>query len=156
MQLFLLRHAEAEAQAPTDEERPLTAKGVKQAKTMGRFCYEQQIAPRPILCSPLARAEETAKLVARELRMSDNVQIEDFLRAGMSPEQALLGLEKYHERASVMLVGHEPDLSELAGCFIGTRGENIHFRKAALLQISLPKLEPGAGLLELFIPVKCV
>jgi phosphohistidine phosphatase len=166
MQLFLLRHAEAEPDAPNDAVRTLTAKGSKQAENIGKFCREHGFVPEKILSSPLTRAAETARLVARELNLPKLVQIEEFLRAGMTPEQAFSGLresltdlmkrEKYSEKASIMLVGHEPDFSNLTGALIGSRAESVHFRKATLMSVNVHELKSGAGTIEFLIPVKCL
>lgn len=165
MQLFLLRHAEAEPDAASDAKRVLTAKGTKQAETVGKFCLEHGFFPEIILSSPLTRAEETARLLARELNVSKIVQIEEFLRPGMTAERAFSGLrvsfiglrkrEKSPERASILLVGHEPDFSNFAGVLIGGRSDSVHFRKATLMGITLPELKPGAGTVEFLIPVRC-
>ena len=165
MQLFLLRHAEAEPDAASDAKRALTAKGTKQAETVGKFCLEHGFVPEIILSSPLTRAEETARLLARELNVSKIVQIEEFLRPGMTAERAFSGLresfiglrkrEKSPERASILLVGHEPDFSNFAGVLIGGRSDSVHFRKATLMGITLSELKPGAGTIEFLIPVRC-
>jgi phosphohistidine phosphatase len=138
MQLYLLRHAEAEEDPTNDEQRALTAKGEKQVRKVGRFCRSHSVIPDIILSSPL------------------RVQVEEFLRPGMTAKSTLSGLEKYLEKASVLLVGHEPDFSRLAGSLIGTHAENIHFRKATLMSVSLPKMESGAGAIDFLIPVKCL
>ncbi|HZC58888.1 MAG TPA: phosphohistidine phosphatase SixA [Chthoniobacterales bacterium] len=156
MQLFLLRHAEAESHSENDEERALTDKGRRQAANIGRFCAAHDIAPDVILSSPLVRARETAEAVAHELGMPKRVQIEEFLGVGMTPESSVSGLEKYSGRESVMLVGHEPDFSRLAGALIGGHRGSVRFRKATLLSISLQNLKPGAGTIEFLIPVKCL
>jgi phosphohistidine phosphatase len=156
MQLFLLRHAEAESHSVNDEERVLTDKGRRQAATIGRFCAAHDIVPGVILSSPLVRARQTAEAVAYELGMPKLVQIEAFLRAGMTPESAISGLSKYSGKASAMLVGHEPDFSHLAGALFGGHPGSVHFRKATLLSLSLENLKPGAGTIEFLIPVKCV
>jgi phosphohistidine phosphatase len=166
MQLFLLRHAEAEPDAVNDETRALTAKGSKQAENVGKFCLKHGFIPETILSSPLTRAEETARVVASELNLPKIVRIEEFLRAGMTAERAFSGLrefliglmkrEEYSEKASVMLVGHEPDLSRLAGALIGGRAASVHFRKATLMGVTLQELKPGAGTMEFLLPVKCL
>jgi phosphohistidine phosphatase len=166
MQLLLLRHAEAEPNAATDATRALTEKGSKQAESVGRYCLKHGFVPEMILSSPLTRAEETARLVARALDLPRLVQIEDFLRAGMTTERALAGLrrsfvelmkrEKSPDRTSIMLVGHEPDFSNLAGALIGGRAESVHFRKATLVGVTLRELKLGAGTIEFVIPVRCV
>jgi phosphohistidine phosphatase len=166
MQLFLLRHAEAEPEAASDEKRALTEKGSKQAENIGKFCLEHGFVPEMILSSPLTRAEETARIVARELNLPNLVQIEKFLRVGMTAEQAFSGLreffidfkkrQKYSEKVRIMLVGHEPDFSNLAGALIGGRAESVHFRKATLMGVTLRELKPGAGTIEFLIPAKCL
>ena len=156
MQLILLRHAEAEPDAANDRKRPLTEKGRKQAASIGRFCFGHGIVPEIILSSPLLRAEETARLVARELRAPHLVEIEEFLGPGMTAERAFSSLEKYSGKPNIMLVGHEPDFSNLAGVLIGGHSGSVHFRKATLMSVSLQKLKPGAGTIEFLIPVKCL
>jgi phosphohistidine phosphatase len=166
MQLFLLRHAEAEPEAANDEMRVLTPKGSKQAESIGKFCLKHGLVPEIILSSPLTRAEETARLVAQELGLSKLVQIAEFLRAGMTAERAFSGLreflvglvkrEKYPEKANIMLVGHEPDFSSLAGALIGAGAQSVHLRKATLMGVTLQELKPGAGTIEFIVPVKYV
>jgi phosphohistidine phosphatase len=166
MQIFLLRHAEAEQEADSDAVRALTAKGLKQAESVGHYCLKHGFVPEMILSSPLTRAEETARLVARALGVPKLVEIEEFLRAGMTTERALSGLrrsflelmkrEKSPERTSIMLVGHEPDFSNLTGALIGGRAESVHFRKATLVGVALRELKPGAGTIEFVIPVRCL
>jgi phosphohistidine phosphatase len=156
MQLYLLRHAEAEDDPTNDEQRILTTKGEKQAKSVGKFCRSRSIVPEIILSSPLRRAEETARIFARELDLPNVVQLEEFLRPGLTLQSTISGLEKYPGKASILLVGHEPDFSKLAGSLIGTRAENIHFRKATLMSVNLLKMESGAGTIEFLIPVKCL
>jgi phosphohistidine phosphatase len=64
MNLYLLRHAEAEEEAASDEERQLNNRGREQARTVGRFCARNDLYPGKILTSPLARARQTAQIVA--------------------------------------------------------------------------------------------
>jgi phosphohistidine phosphatase len=156
MQIYLLRHAEAEDDPTNDAKRALTAKGEKQAKSVGRFCRNHSVIPEIILSSPLRRAEQTALIFARELDIQSAVRLEEFLLPGLTLERAFSGLEKYREKASILLVGHEPDFSKLAASLIGTRPENVHFRKATLIRVNLPKMESGAGAIDFLIPVKCL
>jgi phosphohistidine phosphatase len=166
MQLFLLRHADAEPEAATDESRPLTAKGLKQAESVGKYCLQHGFIPEIIFSSPLTRAEETARLVARELNIPKLVETTEFLRAGVTAEQIITGLraslislikrEKYPEKSGIMLVGHEPDFSDLAGVLIGGRENSVHFRKGTLMGVTLRELKPGGGTIEFLLPVKCL
>jgi phosphohistidine phosphatase len=156
MQLYLLRHAEAEDDPSDDAQRPLTPKGEKQARIIGRFCRSHSLIPEAILSSPLLRAEQTARILAGELDLPDLVRLEEFLKPGLTPEKTFPVLEKYPEKASIFLVGHEPDFSELAGSLIGTQAENIHFRKASLMSLRVARMESAGGTIEFLIPVKCL
>jgi phosphohistidine phosphatase len=152
--LYILRHAEAEPEARTDAERTLTSKGREQAKAIGRFCFEQAIVPAVILTSPLVRAEQTAKLVWKELGEKTKLETIQFLSAGMSPESAFAHLTKLSGLGSLMLVGHEPDLSEFLAASLGAPSESIRLRKAALAKLTLPETKPGVGTLEFLLTPK--
>jgi phosphohistidine phosphatase len=154
MKLFVLRHAEAVSEAPNDGERQLTEKGIKQAKAVGRFLSNLEMIPELILSSPLIRARETAEIVAAQFSRAILVRLVDELRPGMRLEQALALLAQEAARPAVMLVGHEPDLSEFCAGLIGAVSESIHLRKAGLVRISLPEMKPGKGVLEFLLPVK--
>jgi phosphohistidine phosphatase len=154
MNLYLLRHAEAEEEAASDGKRQLTERGRQQARVVGRFCARHDLYPDKILTSPLTRAEQTAKILADELKIADRVQVCSFATAGMTIEAALDGLKPFTEYSSVLLVGHEPDFGEFVAGLIGGEDECIRFRKASLAKVTLPKLKPGVGRLEFLLPVK--
>jgi len=154
MYIYLLRHAEAETGALKDELRALTGKGRRQVQKVGQFCLKHRIAPDVILTSPLVRAEETARIVAEKLGLANLVYVEPFLKTGMVPAAAFSGLGKYRDKVNVLLVGHEPDFSRLVSVLIGASSHSIHVRKATLLKVQTPSLEPGAGAIEFLLPVK--
>jgi phosphohistidine phosphatase len=154
MNLYLLRHAEAEDEAASDGERRLTDRGREQARTVGRFCARHDLYPERILTSPMIRAQQTAQIVADELKIADRVQICEFAIAGMTTEAALAGLKSFTAHPTVLLVGHEPDFSEFVAALLGGEQECIRFRKASLAKVALPKLKAGVGRLEFLLPVK--
>jgi phosphohistidine phosphatase len=154
MNLYLLRHAEAEEEVASDGERQLTERGREQARTIGRFCARNDLYPEKIVTSPLARAQQTAKIVADELKIANRVQVCEFATAGMTTESALNGLKAFTDHSSVLLVGHEPDFSEFVAALVGGEDECIRFRKASLAKVTLPKLKAGVGRLEFLLPVK--
>jgi phosphohistidine phosphatase len=154
MNLYLLRHAEAEEEAASDEERQLNNRGREQARTVGRFCARNDLYPGKILTSPLARARQTAQIVADELKVAERVQVCEFATAGMTAQGALNGLKHFTEHSSLLLVGHDPDFSEFVAALIGGGDESIRFRKASLAKVTLPKLKVGVGRLEFLLPVK--
>ena len=152
--LYILRHAESEPEARTDAERALTSKGRDQAKAVGRFCCEHEIYPALVLTSPLVRAEQTAKLVCKELGEKTKLETAEFLSAGMSPEQAFAHLSKFSDPGPLMLVGHEPDFSEFIAAAIGGASESIRLRKAGFAKLTLPETKPGVGTLDFLLTPK--
>jgi phosphohistidine phosphatase SixA len=71
--LYLLRHADAgdpEGWTGPDDARPLSGKGEKQSRRLGKLLASVGFAPSVILTSPKLRAKQTAEVVADELRTS--------------------------------------------------------------------------------------
>lgn len=155
MLLYLLRHAEAEVQAADDRARRLTPKGDDQAERVGKFCRAQGIEPAVILSSPVTRALQTAKLVAKSLPGAELIEVR-WAKCGMDPWAAMDELKAYAKFPSVMLVGHQPDLGGLAAVLLGMENvQALRVRKALLMGIdAAPGLGTGRGTLQFFVPVK--
>lgn len=154
MILYLLRHAEAEAHRSEDFSRKLTGKGTMQALKVGEFLGSHSICPQLILTSPVLRATETAFLVAKKLNVEDPIEVA-WLSCGMHPENALHELRGYLELDSLMIVGHEPDLSALLGLLLGLgTPDAINIAKASLAAIDLRRVFAGSGVLKFLLPVK--
>ena len=154
MLLYLLRHAEAVDEAESDAARALTEKGVAQARKVGKFCVKNNFIPQIILTSPLKRAEQTARIVAKEIKNAEFI-VDPMLSAGMQPETALDELKTYARFASLMLVGHEPDFSLLAAYLLGIPlRECLRLRKASLTAMKLTAMRPGAAVLDFTLPPK--
>jgi phosphohistidine phosphatase len=151
--LYLLRHADAETVAASDDARPLSERGIDQAKKVARFCEAHDMQLSLILTSPLRRAHETAKPMAAALRAE--LMIVPWLASGMHPEAALEELRAYRSQTSLMLVGHEPDFSQLAAHLLGLPTNNaIHVRKASLTLLELDVFRAGAATLQFSLPCK--
>lgn len=154
VKLFILRHADAEVTAESDELRALTPKGQEQARRMAELCKHCGQTPEVILHSPLLRARETAEIFSQGIELPRLIEV-PWLACGMPPAAALAQLRSYEEFSSVLLVGHEPDLSHLiAHCLGLPNPAALHVRKASLACLSLADLEPGSASLEFLIPVK--
>ena len=152
MQLLLLRHANADSPAPSDDLRPLTTKGRAQARRTALFCCAHGLLPEIFLSSPILRARQTAEEFAHTAKITQ-AEIASFLACGMDPETALNELRAYQSFPSVLLVGHEPDLSSLAAHLLGLPlAQNLHVRKATLLVLEVEHLRLGGASLELLIP----
>ena len=156
MRLFLLRHAEAEDDAPSDAARRLTPRGVEQARTVGRYCARLGIEPELVLYSPFVRAEQTARGFAEAWPPDARaLQAAPFAASGMHPEGALHELRGYERFDGVMLVGHQPDLGLLAASLLGLRDAGVlPVGKASLMGIELRRYAPGGGSLDFHLPVE--
>ncbi len=138
MKVLIVRHAKAEERedfAPSgkpDALRPLTDAGRKQARKAGRALKE--ILPRidALATSPLARALDTARLMAKEYKRLEAIEL-PALAPGGSEKAVLAWLQQHPADATVALVGHEPDLSALV-CWLltGRNGEFIQFKKGGV------------------------
>jgi phosphohistidine phosphatase len=153
MLLYLLRHADADTVAPSDEARILSEKGQAQAKKVARYCEAHDMQLSLVLSSPVRRAHETAQIVSSTLR--SELVVAPWLACGMHPHQALEELRAYRSQSSVMLVGHEPDFSQLIAHLLGMPTNNaIHVRKASLTLIDLEIFRAGAATLLFSLPCK--
>ena len=153
MLLYLLRHADAEILAASDHARRLTPKGEEQAQRVGKFCLREELEPSVILSSPVTRALQTAKLVARSLPDAEIIEV-PWAACGMDSFVALRELEAYAKFSSVMLVGHQPDLGAMLCVLLGmTNVQSLRVRKALLSGVDVSRgLSPGQGVLEFFLP----
>jgi phosphohistidine phosphatase len=154
MELYFLRHGVAEDMGPEgagDAGRRLTKEGVAKMKAEARGLRKLGVRPDVLLSSPLARARETAEIVARELGLE--LHLADALAPGCNVEQ-LFGLLGEHRAAEcVMLVGHEPDFSTIVGALTGGR---VRLKKGGLARVDLDVLEEGAATLAWLLPPRAL
>lgn len=149
MKLLLLRHADAEAFAESDEARPLSEKGRLQALEVARLLQNYTVRPKLILTSPATRTRETAAPIASLLGV-ESIPC-PWARCGMPPEEAMLELAGYAPFGKVLLVGHQPDLGMLASRLIGLpQPARFHVGKATLVHLNLTTT--SSALLEALIP----
>jgi phosphohistidine phosphatase len=142
-QLFLLRHADAGdpmAWAGDDAERPLSAKGKRQARRLASLLAEIGWKPDVILTSPKVRAAETARIVGQavDVKPAD----EQILASSFDLSDVATVLADHPDARRVVLVGHDPDFSSLASTLTGAA---IELRKGAIARIDLQDSSPAAG-----------
>jgi phosphohistidine phosphatase len=114
--LYLLRHAKSSWKDETlaDRERPLAGRGRKAAKRMAELMRAEDIAPALVLCSPSRRTRETLQRVRPGLGEEASVELDEALY-GAGPEDLLARLRRVPpDVPSVMLIGHNPGLEQLA------------------------------------------
>jgi phosphohistidine phosphatase len=155
MHIYFLRHGDASSNSQySDSDRPLTDLGVRQAKHVGTLLQRMNAPIDVAISSPLKRAQETASIVL-STHENNLTTFSNLLINGSDPQQLFHHLDKLRT-SSVLLIGHEPYLSEVISLLIGGRknGE-IEMRKCslALVNVSNP-IHSGAGVLKFLIPVE--
>jgi phosphohistidine phosphatase len=155
IQLLLLRHADAGDPATWDGDdalRPLSPKGRRQASWVGRWLTQGKRRPDVVLTSPKVRAAETAALTAAGWDVQPIV--DDRLAGGLDLEAAAAVLAGHDGARRVMLVGHDPDFSELASALVGGR---LELKKGAVARIDLElPVQPGGGILRWLVPAEAL
>ena len=160
--LYLLRHAKSSWAEPAlpDRQRPLAPRGRRAAKRIAKHLVRLEIQPELVLCSSALRTRETLELVRVALGTTSTVRLEDELY-GASAEQLLERICLVPAAtASVMVIGHNPGLQELA-LLLPEDGADLDrleekFPTAALATLTLPKaawsqVVPGAAVLTAFV-----
>jgi phosphohistidine phosphatase len=158
MELYLVRHAVAfdpdESKWPDDRDRPLTPEGEKRFRRAARGLTELMPSVDVILSSNYARAWRTAELLEKEASWPKPIPCEA-LEPGRAPAEVLQALQPYASSESVAVVGHEPNMHELASYLLtaDTGHAQLEFRKGGIARIELPDdLRPGAGHLRWLLP----
>jgi phosphohistidine phosphatase len=148
MILYVLRHAIAMERSEwhkADSERPLTKEGIrkmeKAAKGMKRLGLEFDW----ILTSPYRRAYDTAQIVADAFKSRKKIKIVKNLASDGDPERLTKHLAlDYLSSSNLVIVGHEPYLSQLVSVWIGAeRALSIDFKKGGLIKLSADSLRYG-------------
>jgi phosphohistidine phosphatase len=157
VELYVVRHAIAEPRGdawPDDAKRPLTDEGIARFKKAVRGLAALDVTIDVILTSPLVRAKQTAELLAAGLSGRGHITAIESLAPGGSFASILADLEKQAKRSSVALVGHEPDIGEIAARLVGSKTP-FSFKKGGVCRIDVDALPPsGAGTLRWFMPPK--
>jgi phosphohistidine phosphatase len=152
MLLHLLRHADAGDPAAwegPDAARPLSDKGRNQSKRLGKFLAGINFAGEPFITSPKIRAAETAELAAGPLKAK--IQEDERLAGELTLETIEAVLRDAGDPERPVLVGHDPDFSEVLAMLCGAAG--VSMRKGALARIEIERpLQAGAGTLRWLIP----
>jgi phosphohistidine phosphatase len=105
--LYLVRHAHSDPGDP-DSLRPLSARGREQARELAELLAE--FSPDAVVASPLLRARETAAAIAKAAGV--DLSVDERLAPGANAEDVLAAVEG--AGATVVVVGHQPDCSEIA------------------------------------------
>jgi len=119
--LYLMRHAKSSWADPAlaDHDRPLAGRGRRAALAMGEHMRSQGVRPHLVLCSSARRARQTLEALHSVLAADVGVSVE----AGLYHADSFELLDRLRalddEIPSVMVIGHNPALQDLARELVG-------------------------------------
>jgi phosphohistidine phosphatase len=137
-ELWLLRHGEAVPHGTKpDSERELTPKGERQARLAGQALARAGMEFTACYSSPKVRARDTARLVGEAVGVVPEEA--SLLAAGFDDDDADELLLRHDDGDRVLVVGHEPDLSQIVHDLTGAR---IDLKKGGIAVVRLAGTRP--------------
>jgi len=155
MRLLIVRHAIAEDRTAgmSDAERALTPEGIERFEEAAAGLARLVDRPDALLTSPLTRARQTADIAARAWGGVEPKSTA-VLAGGTFAELAKI-VDAYPDDATVVLVGHEPQVSDLLAHLVGSRdGDRFAFKKGGVALVELGDGLEDGGLLLWCLPPK--
>jgi phosphohistidine phosphatase len=147
MNLYLMRHGIAlpsdDPSVTDDSERPLTRKGIKRMRKAARGVRRLDIPFDALLTSPLVRARQTAEILAGALGIEARLEEISGLAPESTVEHLIFGLTRYQDREHLILVGHEPLLSDTVSHLLCARQSStvdVELKKGSLCRIEVDKI----------------
>jgi phosphohistidine phosphatase len=157
LELYLVRHGIAEDRGedwPDDSKRPLTSSGIAKLRKQARGLVELGVTLDQIVTSPLVRTRQTADVLAEVLKSKPPVATSDALAPAGTPAAVIQEIGRHARKGRIALVGHEPNLGELAAQLIGAKAP-LEFKKGGICRIDFEALPPkGIGALRWFVTPK--
>jgi phosphohistidine phosphatase len=147
--LHLLRHSNAADLPPAgsreDSDRRLTPDGRLKARQIGKALEHLGLVFDLILSSPAVRTRQTAELVSEGWNPRPPMEFDDDLRIGRDSFQAIRRIKsRGRGDRSVLVVGHEPELSRLASRLLtGTPDLDIVFKKGSACRLAIRRVTEG-------------
>jgi len=153
MNLFIFRHGlalEPGTAGYDDAARPLTSEGKSKLKSIAAAMLKLELSFDLILSSPYTRARQTAEIVAERLKPSDKLEFSRLLEPQGSFADLVSLIRKRASADNILLVGHEPYLSELISLLVfGQNQSVVVMKKAGLAKLAVTTLKAGrCALLE--------
>lgn len=145
MDLFILRHGKAASEPPpggSDRDRHLTPRGRKDSAEAAAWMAASDLSFDSIGTSPLARARETAEIVAGHLSLTR--VLGEWPELSPGGDTAALAARIFRSGESVLVVGHEPMLSTLVSALVSGGSARIVIQKGGLARIGNLR-PPGHG-----------
>jgi phosphohistidine phosphatase len=142
MIIYFLRHASAGEHLlnpKKDEKRALDKEGIEQCGYVGRALAALEVQVDALISSPLKRSTQTASLVGNEMGYEGKLQIDAGLKPAATVADFRRLLEKYSRQESIMVVGHNPNLSQFLGAVISEAEceASVDLKKGAVARVDM-------------------
>ncbi|MCC5975425.1 MAG: histidine phosphatase family protein [Rubellimicrobium sp.] len=127
LRLILTRHAKSDwaSAALGDHDRPLNARGRRQAPLIGQWLVARGYLPDRVLCSDATRTRETADLIRTE--MPDPPRVTHLAALYHASADGMLDCLKRAEGRVVMMIGHNPGIADFAALLAQTQPSHPRF-----------------------------
>ena len=145
MQIYVFRHGIAEDAeiGQSDSERRLTPKGITKLRKILVRAREAGVSPDEILTSPYVRAVETAEVAKAVIEFPERLIETEALTPMNSPQDVWDEVRNHRDAEALMLVGHNPLLSDLVCFLTGTPAYGVELKKGAIAYIEVPVVGPS-------------
>jgi phosphohistidine phosphatase len=166
--LILLRHAKTERGAPggRDRDRELTKRGQADGPLIGGYMAHHGLIPDLVLLSPAVRVRETWDLVLPALDKAPRI-VKDERIYNASPDRLLGVIQEVGKAHSLLVIGHNPSLHDLAVQLVATGDLAARERLAEKLPTSglvvidfsiedWARLHPTSGRLERYVTPRLI
>ena len=142
MHIHLLRHGIADDARPgmPDADRALTAEGIRKLREVLKRARTAGVAPSLILTSPYVRARQTAEVAAEVLGYEEKPALSGKLVPMSLPQDTWSEIRSFRNETSLLLVGHEPNMSGVTAYLLAAPELRVDFKKGALVRIDMPEV----------------
>lgn len=154
MQLFIMRHGQANQYGAVDAERELTEQGFLEASLMAKWLRETEITIDQVFVSPFKRAQQTAKTVYEDAQLNCSSKTLDFITpsgSAMAVHDYIDGVVSMEKLGSVLIVSHMPLVSYLVEQLTHDKQSPI-FQTAAIAHIEYDVKKMKGELIQLISP----
>jgi len=156
--LLLLRHAKSSWDNPglRDFDRPLSARGERDAPRIGKALRKRAVTPALIFSSPAARAKATIEAVTKSAKLDAEPKFDEKIYGASTPELMRIIRRLPDESSCVLLVGHNPGFEDLVERLTG-KSERMPTAALACIQFQIDHwddVEDHKGTLDWLITPK--
>jgi phosphohistidine phosphatase len=146
MRVYLMRHGDAgdkRAWSGVDADRPLSEMGIERTTAAAEHFARTSFRPTKIVTSPLLRARQTAEIVASVLGATNLIEIDARLGPDFGVEAFRRVLQENPDQEKLLLVGHDPSLSNVIQAVMG--GGSIILKKGGVARLDIADVGKPSG-----------